>query len=376
MGSLDSYCGEPTLQKKMSSKVVQIAAVLSLLLSLGESNAPPFAGSLGECGEMPDPDDVPDLVAWTYCQMKNYFTEDPGVIPKTVRLAFHHCMGGCNGCIAVDAVLNRGLVWYIQEQDGVWKNLGLSEGAMSRADFLTYSAYAAVDVAIEINNRECPQQPDCQMPEMVYSWKYGRTDCVSADAPNTTDPAAYNIPESKLTADEQIAYYADEFNFTELWEVVALNGVHSIGGAEANQSAHDGTFTEVNQEVALNNLYYKIMLDSDTVWEQVLSIPTEDNPSPSEWRWDGYSAVDGSRTGMKLDTDFELLYDLELDDEGLSGCTVPNGAGDLPVCPKYPSYDIAEEYANNKTKWVHNFAIVFDKMLLNKVDLGRLVDLS
>ena len=39
---------------------------------------------------------------------------------------------------------------------------------MSRADFLTYSAYAAVDVAIEINNRECPQQPDCQMPEMVY----------------------------------------------------------------------------------------------------------------------------------------------------------------------------------------------------------------
>ena len=52
----------------------------------------------------------------TYCQMKNYFTEDPGVIPKTVRLAFHHCMGGCNGCIAFDAVLNRGLVWYIQEQ--------------------------------------------------------------------------------------------------------------------------------------------------------------------------------------------------------------------------------------------------------------------
>ena len=48
--------------------------------------------------------------------MKNYFTEDPGVIPKTVRLAFHHCMGGCNGCIAFDAVLNRGLVWYIQEQ--------------------------------------------------------------------------------------------------------------------------------------------------------------------------------------------------------------------------------------------------------------------
>ena len=48
----------------MSSKVVQIAAVLSLLLSLGGSNAPPFASHRDECGEMPDPDDVPDLVAW------------------------------------------------------------------------------------------------------------------------------------------------------------------------------------------------------------------------------------------------------------------------------------------------------------------------
>ena len=68
-----------------------------------------------------------------------------------------------------------------------------------------------------------------------------------------------------------MAYYADEFNMTELWEVVALSGVHTIGGAEANQSAHDGTFTEVNQEVAFNNQYYKIMLDNDTVWVQGFS---------------------------------------------------------------------------------------------------------
>ena len=39
---------------------------------------------------------------------------------------------------------------------------------MSRADFLTYSAYAAVDVAIEINNIYCVDQPGCQMPEMEY----------------------------------------------------------------------------------------------------------------------------------------------------------------------------------------------------------------
>ena len=51
----------------MSPKVVRIAAILSLFLSLGESNAPPMNGLHLE-EEMPDPGDVPALVAWTYLQ--------------------------------------------------------------------------------------------------------------------------------------------------------------------------------------------------------------------------------------------------------------------------------------------------------------------
>ena len=55
-----------------------------------------------------------------------------------------------------------------------------------------------------------------------------------------------------------------------------------------------------------------MMLDNNTVWGQVLSQPTEDNPNLPEWQWDGYSALDGSqKIGMKLDTDFELFYDLQ-----------------------------------------------------------------
>ena len=50
--------------------------------------------------------------------------------------------------------------------------------------------------------------------------------------------------------------------------------------------------------------------------------------------------------------------------------------GDLPPCPRYPSYDIGEIYANDKVRWVNDFGLVFDKMLLNKVDLSRLVDLN
>ena len=67
---------------------------------------------------------------------------------------------------------------------------------------------------------------------------------------------------------------------------------------------------------------------------QILGEPTEDNPSPPEWRWDGYSASDGSKVGMKLDTDFELFYDLQLvSEDGLAGCSIPNGQqGDPTDC--------------------------------------------
>ena len=49
---------------------------------------------------------------------------------------------------------------------------------------------------------------------------------------------------------------------------MVLNGVHTLGAAEANQTGHDGTFTE-GEETKFNNKYYKMMLDDNTVWKQV-----------------------------------------------------------------------------------------------------------
>ena len=160
---------------------------------------------------------------------------------------------------------------------------------------------------------------------------------------------------------------------------MVLNGIHTLGAAEANQTGHDGTFTE-GEETKFNNKYYKMMLDDNTVWEQVLSEPTEDNPNLPEWQWDGYSAVDGSqKIGMKLDTDFEVFYDLQLvSEDGLAGCRLPNGIGEeeLPLCPKYSTYELGQVYAYDGAWWAHDFVPVLDKMLLNKVDRSHLRNLS
>ena len=52
----------------------------------------------------------------TLYQMRQHFEAVPDDIGKAVRLGFHHCVGGCDGCIALDSNLNRGLGEYILEQ--------------------------------------------------------------------------------------------------------------------------------------------------------------------------------------------------------------------------------------------------------------------
>ena len=46
------------------------------------------------------------------------------------------------------------------------------------------------------------------------SYKWGRTDCETPNAPDTDDEGALNIPTPVLGADEQMTYYAEEFGFS------------------------------------------------------------------------------------------------------------------------------------------------------------------
>ena len=51
--------------------------------------------------------------------MRQHFEAVPDDIGKAVRLGFHHCVGGCDGCIALESNLNRGLKEYILEQERI-----------------------------------------------------------------------------------------------------------------------------------------------------------------------------------------------------------------------------------------------------------------
>ena len=71
--------------------------------------------------------------------------------------AFHACIGGCDGCINYDHPGNKGLMAFVEEYVKVYEDNGV-KNVMSFMDFIVYSTYAAVDHAIEINNRDCTEE--------------------------------------------------------------------------------------------------------------------------------------------------------------------------------------------------------------------------
>ena len=102
-------------------------------------------------------DDIEAIVEFTYILMKIYFTENPDLIQKAVRLAFHACIGGCDGCINYAHPGNAGLMSFVEEYVQIFNENGV-KNVMTFMDFLVYSTYAAVDLAIEINNRDCNEE--------------------------------------------------------------------------------------------------------------------------------------------------------------------------------------------------------------------------
>ena len=65
-------------------------------------------------------------------------------------------------------------------------------------------------------------------------------------------------------------------------------GAHTLGGGMPQHSGHTGVFVE-GESTWFNNKYFRIMLDQEVDWSQVISTGTPEN-EVLKWRWDGFSA--------------------------------------------------------------------------------------
>ena len=109
-------------------------------------------------------------------------------LPTIVRLAFHDCVGGCDGCLNTDNPDNAGLADIVADLDTVYVDNSYAQ-LLSRADFWAYAGYCALNYAVENHNDGCVD--DC-VPDLGLVFKYGRVDC--STSPYTTADVGFQVP--------------------------------------------------------------------------------------------------------------------------------------------------------------------------------------
>jgi hypothetical protein len=67
-------------------------------------------------------------------------------------VAFHACVGGCNGCLNLNQGDNNGLGDIVAALETLYQNLGLAEQGVSRADFWSLAGTVAVEIGVQLAN--------------------------------------------------------------------------------------------------------------------------------------------------------------------------------------------------------------------------------
>jgi len=271
-------------------------------------------------------------------------------LATAVRLSFHDCVGGCDGCLNVENEDNAGLADLVADLDTVYTDNGYNS-VLSRADFWALAGIYAVEKTIELNNADC-EEDECQVPDSGLVFQWGRVDC---DTAPYTD-VDVGLPSATLDYDNVMSFFATEFEF-DANETVALMGAHTLGRASTDNSGFSGVWIS-NEASFFNNEYYKKLSDPDLTWRH--RDATKDTDT-SHWQWNVPGEV------FMLNTDVCLYKDIIVDDEGKSSC-------DFTTCDAAPTATVVEAFAASNEVWITEFTKVYTKMLAH--GSSGLADLS
>eukprot|EP00092_Neocalanus_flemingeri_P022530 GFUD01024432.1.p1 GENE.GFUD01024432.1~~GFUD01024432.1.p1 ORF type:complete len:422 (+),score=86.93 GFUD01024432.1:153-1268(+) len=273
---------------------------------------------------------------------------------KAVRLTFHDCVGGCNGCLNVNNPDNKGLEGLVADIETVYQDNNFSE-IISRADLWALLGIWSINQTIIANNEDCD---NCEeVPELEVTFKWGRKDC--ATAPYSDNDVG--LPAATFGHSELMDFFSDEFDFNDR-EVTALMGVHTLGAAKIFNSGFHGTWISggangASGAVFFNNQYFINMASLDWTLAQRLctSLSNVDsdlcsNGQTTGWQWN----VAG--LGFNLNADMALFKDFDTDSDGKPSCT-------YTTCPPATTTTDVEEFAASNTVWIQEFSKVYTKML-------------
>ncbi|CAH1789719.1 unnamed protein product, partial [Owenia fusiformis] len=227
-----------TCTKEVSAKKrICVDAVDDLKKSLQEELANMMREIRSELSKLKQGENVKKLTAEDVGEMQVAITEhikaknEHGEMPRIagfVRLAFHDCVGGCDGCIDLENGDNAGLEDYIKNLDDVYAQFSRK---LSRADFWQLAGITA----LAVSGKDCPL---CIHPDIQFT--AGRKDCAASPK---YDGEKRKFPNNGGHADidDVLGFFETTFDLPrsrpEL--AVALLGAHSLGRTHLNASGYD-----------------------------------------------------------------------------------------------------------------------------------------
>jgi len=295
--------------------------------------------------------DVQDAIAIVKNSVRALIKDDPANAAGFVRLAFHDCVGGCNGCLCTLNPDNNGLAPFVILLDPTVNEVKDSE--LSRADVWALAGFTAAEVA---------QYKKNYIP-FPLEW-IGRVDveeCSTGDIAGLLEANCDEFPSPNLATPGLLEFMDETFCFGNE-ETTAIMGAHTLGEARPENSGFEGIGGWVPNMNKLDNQYYQQVLLSG--WKQIF-IDNED-PIPDRYQWiKGGNGPTDKKTFM-LDSDLAIAVDF-------SGNLKPTGEVTCPLqgrrsCPFAGLRDLAVEYAQDNELWVRDFQKAYAKMLVTGYD--------
>jgi hypothetical protein len=185
-------------------------------------------------------------VAAAESDIRDLLRRDQPLGPKFVRLGFHDCVGGCDGCVDLRNPDNGGLDFPIAALESiVEEHENLSIG-FSRADIWALAALLGADMA-QGNDRV----------DFSMQW-VGRQNCQGSpeEGPNR------ELPPADITTAGLFHFFNEQFGFSDK-ETVALMGAHTLGSLSRENSGFDGANGWVRNNRILDNDYYAELVGTD-----------------------------------------------------------------------------------------------------------------
>jgi len=277
---------------------------------------------------------------------------------KFIRLGFHDCVGGCDGCVDLLNPDNKGLDYPVDLLDVIVAKYAVQ--GVTRADIWALAAMTAADVL----------KSD---PGVIFSFNwYGRPTCDNLqfldpcqdDDCSATRGPKREMPSPDLDTHGILAYFNGTFGF-DAQETTALMGAHSIGFFHRQNSGFDNGSWSRNPAL-LDNSYYQALVGPEGLspssrikrapkWmrAKVNNSDIPGMPNRHEWKF---------LTFVMMNADISLVRDFsgKIDGNGRVTCSF-RGEKRCPVA--VDTFDQMIEFRDNNTMWLEEFRDVFTFML-------------